>query len=80
MLTPNLMIVKSTAKTMPAIQKSKKQANMEASGSTAFGKYILVTKLLLPTKLWTENFKELIKKVQGKTLTDIETTPSMSIY
>ena len=73
------MIVKSTAKTMPAIQKSKKQANMEAR-QTAFGKYILVTKLLLPTKLWTENFKELIKKVQGKTLTDIETTPSMSIY
>lgn len=77
-LMPTLAKTRTIAKVTVAIKKSKRQANVEAKGKTSRGKYILVTNSLLPTRLCTANLIALIKKVQGKTLTDTETTPLKS--
>lgn len=67
--------IRNSIKTVIAIKKSKAQANIDANGKTSRGKYILVINSLFPTRLFTENFTELTKKVHGRTLIEIEIIP-----
>src|SRR3990172_380445 len=79
MLIPILAKIRITARVAEEMAKSKRHDIVAAKGNTSLGKYIFVTRFVLPIKLFVENRIDVKKNENGIALTPTDTIEESSI-